>query len=35
MRAREEHWSPSDLLSHELDRFSRDPIYEAAVAAAV
>jgi glucose-6-phosphate dehydrogenase assembly protein OpcA len=33
IRAREEHWSPSDLLSHELDRFSRDPIYEAAVAA--
>ena len=32
-RAREERWTPSDLLSHELDRFSRDPVYEAAVAA--
>lgn len=31
VRAREERWSPSDLLSHELDRFSRDPVYEAAV----
>jgi hypothetical protein len=34
IKAREERWSPSDLLSHELDRFSRDSIYEAAVAAA-
>ena len=34
VRAREERWSSSDLLSHELDRFSRDPIYEEAVAAA-
>jgi glucose-6-phosphate dehydrogenase assembly protein OpcA len=33
VRAREERPSPSDLLSGELDRFSRDPIYEAAVAA--
>jgi len=33
--AREERWSASDLLSHELDRFSRDPVYEAAVVAAV
>ena len=32
VRAREDRWSPSDLLSHELDRFSRDPVYEAAVA---
>jgi Glucose-6-phosphate dehydrogenase subunit len=32
--AREERWSPSDLLSSELDRFSRDPVYEAAVTAA-
>jgi hypothetical protein len=31
--AREERPSPSDLLSGELDRFSRDPVYEAAVAA--
>jgi glucose-6-phosphate dehydrogenase assembly protein OpcA len=31
--AREERWSASDLLSHELDRFSRDTVYEAAVAA--
>jgi glucose-6-phosphate dehydrogenase assembly protein OpcA len=35
VRAREERASSSDLLSHELDRFSRDPVYEAAVAAAV
>ena len=34
VRAREERWSPSDLLSHELDRFSRDRIYEEAVLAA-
>lgn len=34
VRAREERSSPSDLLSHELDRFSRDAVYEAAVAAA-
>jgi glucose-6-phosphate dehydrogenase assembly protein OpcA len=33
VRAREERWSASDLLSHELDRFSRDPIYEQALAA--
>jgi glucose-6-phosphate dehydrogenase assembly protein OpcA len=33
--AREERMSASDLLSHELDRFSRDPVYEAAVAAVV
>ena len=33
VRAREERPSPSDLLSGELDRFSRDPVYEAAVAA--
>ena len=32
--AREERPSPSDLLSGELDRFSRDLVYEAAVAAA-
>jgi glucose-6-phosphate dehydrogenase assembly protein OpcA len=32
--ARDEPLSPSDLLSHELDRFSRDPVYEAAVQAA-
>ena len=32
VHAREERWSPSDLLSNELDRFSRDPMYEAAVA---
>jgi glucose-6-phosphate dehydrogenase assembly protein OpcA len=32
--AREERWNASDLLSHELDRFSRDAVYEAAVAAA-
>jgi glucose-6-phosphate dehydrogenase assembly protein OpcA len=35
IKARDEHWNASDLLSHELDRFSRDPIYEAAVAASV
>jgi glucose-6-phosphate dehydrogenase assembly protein OpcA len=35
VRAREERPSASDLLSGELDRFSRDPIYESAVAAAV
>jgi glucose-6-phosphate dehydrogenase assembly protein OpcA len=34
VQAREERWSSSDLLSHELDRFSRDPAYEAAVRAA-
>jgi glucose-6-phosphate dehydrogenase assembly protein OpcA len=33
VRAREERPSASDLLSGELDRFSRDPIYESAVAA--
>ena len=33
VRAREDRWSPSDLLSHEPDRFARDEIYEAAVAA--
>lgn len=32
--AREEHRSASDLLSLELDRFSRDEVYERAVAAA-
>ena len=35
VRAREERPSASDLLSGELDRFSRDPVYESAVAAAV
>lgn len=35
VRAREERPSPSDLLSGELDRFSRDPIYESAVGDAV
>jgi glucose-6-phosphate dehydrogenase assembly protein OpcA len=35
VRAREERPSPSDLLSGELDRFSRDPVYEAAAAAAL
>jgi glucose-6-phosphate dehydrogenase assembly protein OpcA len=35
IRAREERPSPSDLLSGELDRFSRDPIYESAVGDAV
>jgi glucose-6-phosphate dehydrogenase assembly protein OpcA len=34
VRAREERWSASDLLSHELDRFSRDSIYEESVRAA-
>jgi glucose-6-phosphate dehydrogenase assembly protein OpcA len=34
VRAREDRWTPSDLLSHELDRFSRDSVYEAALAAA-
>jgi glucose-6-phosphate dehydrogenase assembly protein OpcA len=34
VRAREERWSASDLLSHELDRFSRDSIYEDSVRAA-
>jgi glucose-6-phosphate dehydrogenase assembly protein OpcA len=34
LRAREERWSASDLLSHELDRFSRDSIYEDSVRAA-
>jgi glucose-6-phosphate dehydrogenase assembly protein OpcA len=33
VRARGERWSASDLLSHELDRFSRDLVYEAAVEA--
>jgi glucose-6-phosphate dehydrogenase assembly protein OpcA len=32
--AHEESMSASDLLSHELDLFSRDPVYEAAVEAA-
>jgi len=32
--AREERTSASDLLSHELDRFSRDEVYERAVATA-
>jgi glucose-6-phosphate dehydrogenase assembly protein OpcA len=32
--AREERISASDLLSHELDRFSRDEVYEQAVATA-
>lgn len=32
--AREERASASDLLSHELDRFSRDEVYERAVGAA-
>jgi len=31
VRAREERLSPSDLLSVQLDRFSRDPVYEEAV----
>jgi glucose-6-phosphate dehydrogenase assembly protein OpcA len=31
IRAREERPSASDLLSGELDRFSRDPVYESAV----
>jgi hypothetical protein len=31
--AREERPSASDLLSHELDQFSRDPAYESAVTA--
>jgi hypothetical protein len=35
VHAREERWTSSELLSHELDRFSRDPIYEAAVVAAL
>lgn len=35
VHAREERWTSSELLSHELDRFSRDPVYEAAVLAAV
>jgi glucose-6-phosphate dehydrogenase assembly protein OpcA len=35
IRAREERPSPSDLLSGELDRFSRDPVYESAVGDAV
>lgn len=34
VRAREDRWSGSDLLSHELDRFSRDEHYESAVRAA-
>ncbi len=32
--AREERTSASDLLSNELDRFSRDEVYERAVATA-
>jgi glucose-6-phosphate dehydrogenase assembly protein OpcA len=32
--AHEERTSASDLLSHELDRFSRDEVYERAVATA-
>ena len=32
--AREERSTASELLSHELDRFSRDPVYESAAAAA-
>jgi glucose-6-phosphate dehydrogenase assembly protein OpcA len=35
VHAREDRMSPSDLLSHELDRFSRDEVYEAAVRAAL
>lgn len=34
LQVREEEWSASDLLSAELERFSRDPVYEAAVASA-
>jgi hypothetical protein len=34
VHAREDRMTPSDLLSHELDRFSRDVVYESAVAAA-
>ena len=34
MHAREDRMSASDLLSHELDRFSRDEVYEAAARAA-
>ena len=34
VEAREERSTASELLSHELDRFSRDPVYEAAVLAA-
>jgi glucose-6-phosphate dehydrogenase assembly protein OpcA len=34
VRAREERWSASDLLSHELDRFSRDSIDDESVRAA-
>jgi glucose-6-phosphate dehydrogenase assembly protein OpcA len=34
VRAREDRWSASDLLSHELERFSRDEQYEVAVRAA-
>jgi Glucose-6-phosphate dehydrogenase subunit len=33
VHARDERFTASDLLSLQLDRFSRDPIYEAAVAA--
>ena len=33
VHAREERWTSSDLLSHELDRFSRDSVYEEAVRA--
>jgi Glucose-6-phosphate dehydrogenase subunit len=35
VHARDEQSTASELLSHELDRFSRDPVYEAAVAAAL
>jgi Glucose-6-phosphate dehydrogenase subunit len=34
VHAREDRMTPSDLLSHELDRFSRDVVYESAVAGA-
>lgn len=34
VHAREDRMSASDLLSEQLDRFSRDPVYEQAVAAA-
>jgi hypothetical protein len=35
VEAREERWTPSELLSYELDRFSRDAVYEAALLAAI
>ncbi len=35
VESREERSTPSDLLSLQLDRFSRDVVYEAAVAAAI